>query len=210
MDGGIASRLTGDGPTRIHIVETAAELICRQGVADTSIEQVVSISGVGPERFHRHFPDKESVVAAAVEHQARALVRHQADALSRVHTRRDLMDWATVIVDVARSRLGPNGCSIGSLVRQLADHSDHMRAQLDDAFRGWESHLACALARIQTNGEIDQGTNVFDTAIGILATVQGGLLLAQAADDDRRLRAALEVAISCINGSPITRASRHE
>lgn len=147
---------------------------------------------------------------AAVEHQVQVVMRQQTDVLSRVQTWQDLQHWVGTIVEMTRSRHGAHGCPIGSLVSQLADHSDGARVQLEDAFRYWESLLASALARMQSNGEIDRATNVRETAIGILATLQGGFILAQTAHDERRLEAALNVAINRIDGPPTTSASSHE
>jgi hypothetical protein len=84
---------------------------------------------------------------------------------------------------------------LGSLANELAATSADLRLLLDKAFQAWESHLSDALRRIRGLGELDPRANPDDIATGVMATIQGGYLLAQTAEDERPFELALQTAM---------------
>jgi hypothetical protein len=70
-----------------------------------------------------------------------------------------------------------------------------MRAKLEDAFQAWQSYLAAGLRRMQDRGELNAEADVAELATGVVAALQGGLILAQAARSEKPLRAALDLAL---------------
>jgi hypothetical protein len=70
-----------------------------------------------------------------------------------------------------------------------------MRAKLEDAFQTWQSYLAAGLRRMQDRGALNAEADVAGLATGVVAALQGGLILAQAARSEKPLRAALDLAV---------------
>jgi TetR/AcrR family transcriptional regulator, transcriptional repressor for nem operon len=191
-----------DATTRQRILEGAAALIHRQGVAATDLHQVARATDIDPAHVRHEFADKEILVRAAVQHQAEMLLAYQEHLLGDLRTWRGLEGWARSVVEATRAS-GAYGCPVGALVGQLAEHSDDIRNCLDQAFRAWESQLAAALRRMQAHGELDPAANAMDLAVGLLAALQGGLILAQTALDERRLQAALKMALGHVASARI-------
>jgi TetR/AcrR family transcriptional repressor of nem operon len=69
-----------------------------------------------------------------------------------------------------------------------------MRAKLEDAFQTCQSYSASGLRRMQDRGELNAEADVA-LATGVVAALQGGLILAQAARSEKPLRAALDLAV---------------
>lgn len=190
-------RISGrDAATRDRIVRDAAEIVFRLGVAGMSIERVRAASGASRSQVCRYFPAKHTLIDAVVDFQIAAMLARQRSLLARVGSLRDLQEWAGDVIEW--NRKGPHGCPLGSLVSQLAERSGAMRAKLENAFQTWQSYVAVGLRRMQDRGELDAEADVAELVTGVVAALQGGLILARAARSEKPLRAALDLAIGSV------------
>ena len=64
------------------------------------------------------------------------------------------------------------------------------------SFDRWEGHLAGGLARMRARGELRDAADPAALAAATMASIQGGLLLAQTRRDTRALRLALDAALA--------------
>lgn len=190
-----SGRPGGDAVTRDRIVRSAAELVARLGAAGLSIERVRAAVRVSRAQVCRHFPTKEALIDAVVDFQIAAVLAPQRSSLASLESLADLQEWADDVVESSRARTGAPGCPLGPLVSQLAEHPGPTRDKLDHAFRTWQSNLAAGLRRMQDRGELVAEADVVELATGVVATLQGGLILAQAARSEKPLRAALSLAV---------------
>ncbi len=105
--------------TRARIVDTAAELIFRQGVAGTTIEEVRDGARVSNSQLYHYFDDKPDLVRAVIERQAeRAIGTQEKFDLSSLD---GLREWRDFVVDHNRDTGGLGGCPVGSLGSELAE-----------------------------------------------------------------------------------------
>lgn len=181
--------------TRERIVRAAARIVFCRGVVGTSIEQVLTESNASRSQLYRYFANKEAVIEAVVDFQVNAVLARQQSLLARVDSVSGLREWADAVVAMNRTRDGVGGCPIGALVGQLAEQSSAARAKLEDAFRTWESYLAAALRRMQERGELDAAADPAELGTGVMAALQGGLVLAQAGRSEQPVRTALGLAV---------------
>jgi AcrR family transcriptional regulator len=181
--------------TRDRIVRGAAEVVFRLGVAGVSIERVRAVSGVSRSQVYSYFPAKKALIDAVVDFQTTAVLARQRSSLASLGSLADLQEWADEVVELNREREGARGCPLGSLVNQLAEQSGPMRAKLEHAFQTWQSYVAAGLHRMQDRGELNAEADVAELATGVVAALQGGLILAQVARSEKPLRAALDLAV---------------
>jgi AcrR family transcriptional regulator len=57
-------------PTRTRILDAAAELVLRQGLTATTMEQIAAAAGISPPTIYRHFASKDALLIALIEHVA--------------------------------------------------------------------------------------------------------------------------------------------
>lgn len=194
-----AGRLTRKGlATRARIVEAAAELMFRHGVAGTSTEDVLVAAQVSNSQLYHYFPGKDSLVHAVIEHQADEIIDGQRPLLDELDSLAAFRQWRDMLVELQIQRHCEGGCPLGSLSSELAEANEPARTALAASFDRWEAPIRDGLRRMRDRGELHDDTDVDRLALGTLAALQGGLLLTQAKRDVGPLEAALDLAVSQI------------
>jgi TetR/AcrR family transcriptional repressor of nem operon len=200
-DGPGRPRLTRKGQqTRARIVEAAARLVHEQGVAGTTLDDVKAAAGVSGSQLYHYFPDKDQLVQAVITHQADLIAGNQRHA--DLGSSAGMRAWRDLVTAQVRSAEGQGGCPLGSLAGQLAETDPDARRLLADGFAQWQAAIAGGLRRRDEAGPLPDGIDPDALAVTLLATLQGGLLLAQVQRDTRPLETALETLLH------LTRSSR--
>jgi TetR/AcrR family transcriptional regulator, transcriptional repressor for nem operon len=196
------SALTAKGrATQERIVAAAATLMYEQGVAVTSIDEVKAQAGVSSSQLYHYFADKQALVQAVIAHQAEQVLTFQEAELAGVDGVGALRVWRDRVV-AANRRFGPEGgCPVGSLAAELTDRDPAHRAALIAAFDRWETAIGDGLVRMRDRGELPAGADAAALATGLLAALQGGLLLAQVRRSSDPLATALDQAIDHISAA---------
>jgi TetR/AcrR family transcriptional regulator, transcriptional repressor for nem operon len=176
-------------------VLAAAELMHVQGVAATTIDDVLAASATSKSQFYQHFEDKTELVYEVITLRADEVLSWQRLRLEKVDSFRGLLQWRDAMVQRCALRRGLWGCELGSLAAELSDTDDLARALLAEHFAEWRSLLAGALERMRDNGALRPDADIKALATGLLAAVEGGYLLSQTGRDPRLMQAALNMAI---------------
>jgi TetR/AcrR family transcriptional repressor of nem operon len=190
-------RLTPKGErTRGRIVSEAARLMHHGGVAETTIEDVKAAAGVSSSQLYHYFTDKEQLVQAVIDHQADLIVGNTERA--GLGSPAGLRAWRDLVVAQAARASGQGGCPLGSLGGQLAETDSTAREQIADGFGRWSDALRDGLRQLQAAGQLRPGLDPDELAVTLLASLQGGLLLAQVQRDTRALETALDTFLGLV------------
>jgi TetR/AcrR family transcriptional repressor of nem operon len=191
-------RLTPKGArTRARIVEEAAALIHERGVAGTTLEDVRVAAEVSGSQMYHYFPDKNDLVQAVIDYQADTIVNRNRQALSGAN---GLEDWRKMVIAAAKRTKAKGGCQLGSLVGQLAESDPEARALIAAGFDQWAAAIADGLRSLQTDGKLASGIDPDDLATTLLATLQGGLVLAQVHRSPRPIETAVDTLLALAVG----------
>lgn len=189
-------KLTSRGEaTRHRILLAAAELMHVQGVAATTIDDVLAASATSKSQFYQHFDDKSELVYDVITMRADEILSWQRLRLEKVDSFRGLYQWRDAMVQRCALRRGLWGCELGSLAAELSDTDDTARASLAEHFAEWRALLAAAVERMRDNGVLTTDVDAKALATGLLAAVEGGYLLSQTGRDPRLMQSALDMAI---------------
>jgi TetR/AcrR family transcriptional repressor of nem operon len=178
--------------TRERIVAAAAELMYRQGVAVTSIDEVKTAAEVSSSQLYHYFADRQALVGAVVVHQTERVLDVQEPLLAELDSIASLRAWRDAVIALALRFGTEGGCPIGSLAGELSDRDSAHRSALAAAFDRWESR------RMRDRGELRAGADPAALATATLAALQGGLLLSQVRRSTAPLQAALDQALAHI------------
>ena len=191
-------KLTPKGArTRARIVEEAAALIHERGVAGTTLEDVKVAAEVSGSQMYHYFPDKNELVQAVIDYQADTIVKHNRQALG---SPKGVEAWRKMVVTGVRSTQGKGGCALGSLGGQLAESDPEARALIAAGFDQWAAAISDGLRSLHADGKLPSDIDPDDLATTLLATLQGGLLLAQVQRSTRPFETAVDTLLALAIG----------
>jgi AcrR family transcriptional regulator len=198
-----AARTAGSGPkltpkgraTRERILECAADLIYRHGVQGTSNDLLRRAAGVSGSQLNHYFPDKETLVRAALAWRAESMMGlRQVPPRGPLDSMAALRAWADSYLE--RPEIVTGGCSFGSLAAEVLKSELDVRDAVAEGFDRWRAQFRDGLSAMLDTGQLRPDADLDRLATSLMAAFQGGLLLTQAARDIRPLREALDAALA--------------
>jgi AcrR family transcriptional regulator len=180
---------------RAAIIDSAARLMTEQGVAATSLDEVLASAGCGKGQMYHYFDGKSDLVRAVIGRQIERILEAQQDALDHVNSWDGLDAWAEHILRMHSRRGGPFACPLGTMAAELKN-SKAFRPALDAAFGRWEAPLRDGLQDMKDRGELIDEADPARLASMVIAALQGGMLLARVRRDVTVLRDSLDGALS--------------
>jgi len=179
--------------TRARIVESAAALIHKRGVAGTTLDDGKAAAEVSGSQMYHYFPDKDDLVQAVIDYQAESIVHRNRDALSSAN---GVEAWRNMVMTAAKRTNAKGGCQLGSLVGQLAESDPKARALIAGGFDQWAAAISDGFRTLHAEGRLPSGIDPDDLAVTLLATLQGGLLLAQVQQSPRPFETAVDTLLA--------------
>ena len=187
---------TGRGrASRERIVERAADLFAERGIAGTSVDEVLAAAKAGKGQFYHYFQNRDELAAAAVGYRCAQVVDGLSQALGDVSSLAGL-EQALAGFIAGFEQAGLPGCPIGTLATEVAGRNEAARLQAAAGFDAWERLLAGALERMRQRGELRADAQPGVLATGLLASIEGGMVLSQTRKDVASLRVAVEAGLA--------------
>lgn len=184
--------------TRERIVTAAAQVVSEKGALGASLDDVGARAAASRSQMYHYFDDKTDLLRAVAETTNDAVLGAQEELFAGLGTWAGLVRWTDALVMLQEERGGKGGCPIANLLGQLGERDDDIRAVLADGFGRWEDRIQVGLTAMVAAGELRADADPEWLAASTLASLQGGLILAQARRDARPLRFALDGALSLI------------
>ncbi len=181
--------------SRERIVREASELFAVQGVAATSVDEVLAAAGAGKGQFYHYFRGRDELAAAAVGYRCAQVVAELTEALGSVSSLTGLEQALAGFV-AGFEQSGMPGCPIGTLATEVAGRNEDARIQAAAGFDAWERLLADAMERMRQRGELHADAEPAALATGLLASIEGGMVLSQVRKDMAPLRVAVAAGLA--------------
>lgn len=153
-------------PARERILATAHDLFYRDGIRATGVDRVIGEAGVTKVTFYRHFPSKDDLVRAFLDHRHERWMRWFTEALARHRARSPgLAALVPALAEWLRDE-GYRGCAfinsvveVGASVDDAAAiaqrHKDDMTAAIADLLPPSRGRAALAqMAAMAVDGAI--------------------------------------------------------
>ncbi|MBL9086043.1 MAG: TetR family transcriptional regulator C-terminal domain-containing protein [Planctomycetia bacterium] len=181
-------------PTRDALVERAGDLFREQGFRATSIGDVVERTGVPKGSLYHHFRSKDQLGYAVLDRWRDEFKVRFLDGLTAVEGPAPLervVRFLEEFVEAQRSGACRGGCPFGTLAAEMADVHEGFRARLAETFQGFADAIAAQLRRAQVAGTLRAEADASALATFLVATLEGGVLLAKV----HRSTVALDTAV---------------
>lgn len=183
--------------TRARLVESAVRLFLRQGYAASSVEDICREAGVTKGSFFHHFPNKETLAAAAVEWwgrfgtslYAQAWEDSDADPLDQLRRLFAIMSGFTENENEVCT------CVVGMLSQELAQTHPTLREACDRELNTWTANCARLLAAAKAKHAPMADFDPEAVAWYLNSLWQGSMLVAKTKTHPDLIRSNLRLAL---------------
>ncbi|GAA4930035.1 TetR/AcrR family transcriptional regulator [Streptomyces coeruleoprunus] len=159
-----------------RLIEATRELLWERGYVGTSPKAVQRLAGAGQGSMYHHFRGKPDLALAAIRRTAEEMRAAAARVLDG-----DGSAYARIEAYLLRERDVLRGCPVGRLTMDPdVVASDTLRAPVDETLDWLRGRLAALVREGVEGGEFDGALDPGRTAATVVATLQGGYVLARA------------------------------
>jgi TetR/AcrR family transcriptional regulator, transcriptional repressor for nem operon len=167
---------SGSVSTAERLIESTRELLWERGYVGTSPKAILERAGAGQGSMYHHFTGKPDLALAAIRRTAEELRATAEGVLDGPGT-----PYERIEAYLLRERDVLRGCPVGRLTMDpdvVAD--DALRAPLDETLDAIRERLAGIVEEGKEQGQFGPEVDGEAIAATVLATVQGGYVLARA------------------------------
>ncbi|MER7829348.1 MULTISPECIES: TetR/AcrR family transcriptional regulator [unclassified Streptomyces] len=182
--------------TSERLVDATRELLWERGYVGTSPRAIQQRAGAGQGSMYHHFAGKPDLALAAIRRTAEEMRAAAERVLGGEGTA-----YARVAAYLRRERDVLRGCPVGRLTMDpdvVAD--DALRAPVDETLDWLRGRLAGVLREGVASGEFDGALDAERTAAAVVATVQGGYVLARASGSAAAFDTAVDGLLALLAG----------
>jgi AcrR family transcriptional regulator len=182
--------------TRERLIESTRELLWERGYVGTSPKAIQERAGAGQGSMYHHFHGKLDLALAAISRSAEELRGRAEAALSGPGT---VVERITAYL--RREREALRGCPVGRLTQDPEVMADGLlREPVKETFAWLTDRLAGLLTEGRATGELDDRLDPVTVATALVAVLQGGYVLARAADSVEVYAKAIDGALGLLAG----------
>lgn len=173
-------------PTRERLVTATNEAFRRHGYNGTSVKQVTIAAGAPTGSLYHFFPGGKDELAEAALSSSGALYLELFESIATEAG--DVPRAITAFFDGAADVLAETDyidiCPIGTVAREVASTNERLRVASQRVFESW---LEAVRARLTAGGLSPEEAK--ELALTLVASIEGGFLLARTSRDSEALRA---------------------
>ena len=170
--------------THARILGEAAQLFSVQGYFHTTVDDVMARAGLTKGGFYAHFPSKEALARAVIEHATGMWLGKVAEHVAGFADPRDqlralLEGYRLYAVD----RTFEGGCFFVNLATEVDDQNEDLRARIDERFVQFRAMVAGIVEMGKARGLFRPDTPAEGLAMTITGYLTGTMMQAKASRD---------------------------
>lgn len=179
--------------TRRQIVAQAAALFNQQGVAASSLADLMQVTGLQKGGIYRHFGSKEELALAAYDYAVELLERRFLTGMAGV---RDPLSRLEALLAVYRQHITrpplPGGCPVMNTAIEADDTNAVLRERAQRTMEQWRGTVLDLLRRAVADGRLARTIDPEETASAMVGGLEGAVMLTRLTGDPQHMRRAAE------------------
>ena len=173
--------MTKGEQTRQHIIQQAATLFNQHGFIGSSISDVMQCTGLQKGGIYRHFESKEQLALAAFDYAQQQSTNRLLEAVAaETDALQKLLAFINAFHALTLHPPVPGGCPILNTIVDSDDGDPALRERVVAVVTEWEQLIARIVVDGVAQGSIRRDIDPQVAATLIIATLEGGILLARA------------------------------
>ena len=173
--------MPAEHPARKRLIESASRLFHLRGYSAVGVQELCELANVRRGSFYYHFPSKEALALAVLEHEEKALADKVFDPAFADDDTPPLERFAAFLRLLHSYQLGRakrqegfvGGCPIANLGHELASQSTSVRVAADQILERLSERFKSALSDARAAGDLPGDIDVDRTALRVRMYTQG-------------------------------------
>jgi len=167
--------------TREFIIKKTAPIFNMKGFAGTSLSDMTEATGLTKGSIYGNFADKDEVAMAAFDHNTRTVSGVIRAEMAKQGSYRDkLMVYVDVYSNFSKYTFCEGGCPILNTITEADDTHPGLKAKAVEALIRWKDRLTGIIGEGVAAGEFKADLNAEDTAVTMIALMEGAILFSKA------------------------------
>ncbi len=178
--------------TRARVIETARWLVNKKGFSNTSINDIIQATGVKKGNLYFHFPSKEELGLAILEDAAAEFYEFLRQSLRGKWPLDRLASFFDAVLEKHRRTNFVGGCIFGNTALEMSDSNPKFASIIKGVFRRWIDMIEEVLIEARQAGELPPEISPDLLAKHIVASIEGGIMMARLTKEEKDLRDCLD------------------
>lgn len=179
--------------TRERVLAGATEIFHRQGFSGTTIHDLIRETGVKKGNLYHYFSSKEEMGLEVLTRARDDFFRFLDKSLQGDTPSARLANHFAAVVRYHESRNLVGGCIFGNTALEMSDRSETYRDVIHSVFEEWRRVIRDVLESAVRSGDVRKDLDPEAMARHIVATVEGGIMVARASRNPADLKECLAV-----------------
>jgi TetR/AcrR family transcriptional repressor of nem operon len=195
---------------RQEIVMAAAALMHSKGYESTKLSDILAAAQIGKGQFYHYFSSKHELGLAVIDYLYHGWYQRLLEEILNSEKTpeirfNEMLDW---IVNRQLMNQAKCGCVFGNLAIEMSEHDEVFRQKLQSVFAAWVEKLKPVLAGMVEPPLAVAPAELDKLAQGVVALVEGGILLMKSKQDIEVLKNATDLVRTLVNA--VIRPGCHE
>ena len=179
--------------TRQFIVETTAGIFNKKGYAGTSLSDLTQATGLTKGSIYGNFKNKEEVAVAAFEYNTSKVRKQIMQLIQKAPTYHEkLMVYAKVYHSFTTVNFPEGGCPILNTAVDADDTNPVLKEKAARVILRWKKGIEELIQAGITVGEFRKDIDTPQTALSIIALIEGGIMIAKVTSTPANLDTVLK------------------
>ena len=192
--------------TRQFILEKTADIFNTKGYAGTSLADLTEATGLTKGSIYGNFANKEDVALAAFDYNLSLVTQAVQERMQQTATcYQKLFVYAQVYHNFIRTSFPVGGCPILNTAIEADDTNNLLKNRAAKAILNWKKTIVELIKAGVASGEFRSDVEPDQTALSIIALLEGGIMIARVTNSlaslDKVLK-TVEMLLNQLRASP--------
>lgn len=179
--------------TRQWIIEQAAPIFNKKGVAGTAMSDIMEATKLSKGSLYVHFEDKDELSLCVVDHTLGTLFAKAAAAVGKHSSAKGKV---MAFIDFLSDPLHPpvtGGCPMQNFGNEADDTNPAILKKVESAMKKTQQHIAAIIEQGIRAGEFKKEWNAKEFATKAFALIEGGILISRVSGKSNQMKVIVKM-----------------
>lgn len=177
--------------TRNHIIKSARNILVVKGFYNTSISNIIAVSGVKKGNLYYYFSSKEELGLAVLEDAKEEFFSFLEKSFWGADPVEKVINSCEAILKEQKRQNFVGGCLFGNTALEMSDCNENFARVINTVFSMWIEQLTVLLSNARTLGLLKIKIPERLLAKTIVAIIEGGIMMSRVSKDEQDLEDCL-------------------